>query len=55
MYVDAMDDDVGDIMYGDAWAISNVDTRASTIDCLEGVHDEFFLELDHHISFENDP
>lgn len=37
--VNAMDDDVSGIMYGNAWPTGNVNTGTSTIDGLEGVHD----------------
>lgn len=38
MDVDAMDDDVSGIMYGNAGASSNMDTSTPTINGLEGVH-----------------
>lgn len=47
MYVDAMDGNGSDIMYGDAWVISNVELAPQPL-IVEGYHDEFFLELDHH-------
>lgn len=55
VYVDSMDDDVGDVMYGDAWSISNVNTCTSTVYGLERVHDQLLLQLDHHVPLENDP
>jgi len=41
--VDAVNDDVCHILYGDTGAVTNVDVGASSIDCFETVHDEFFL------------
>ena len=55
VHVDAVNDDVCHILYGDTGAVSNVDVGASSIDCLETVHNELFLELDDHISLEDDP
>lgn len=55
MDVDAMDDDVGDILDGEARAIGNVDIDATPINGLEAVHNEFLLEFDHHIPLEHDP
>lgn len=34
--------------------IGNVKVGASSIDSLETVHDEFFLEIDDHFSLEDD-
>lgn len=55
MYVNAMNDDVGGIMNGYAWSISNVNTCTSTINSLERVHDQLLLQLNHHVSFEYNP
>lgn len=55
VYVDPMDDDVGDLMYGDAWSIANVNASTSTVYGLERVHDQLLLQLDHHVPLENDP
>lgn len=53
--VDAMNYDVSDILHGDTrTVITKVDALASAIDCLETVHDELFLELDDHVSLEDD-
>lgn len=55
MYVNTMDDDVGHILYGDAWTVSNVHTSAPTINGLEWVHDQFLLQLNDHVTLEYDP
>lgn len=55
MYVDAMDDDVAHVMYGDAWSSCNVDARTSTVDGFEGVHHQLLIQLNHHVPFEDDP
>lgn len=55
MDVDAMDDDVGCVMDGDAWTPCNVNTRSPAINGFERIHDEFVLELDDHVSLKNDP
>ncbi|RZR77799.1 hypothetical protein BHM03_00002992 [Ensete ventricosum] len=53
--VEAMDDDVGDVLDGDAGAIGDVDVDTTSIDGLKAVHDEFFLERDLHVVVEGDP
>lgn len=55
MYVQPMDDHIRHVLYRYAWPTSNVDARASAVDCLERVDHQLFLELDHHITLENDP
>lgn len=55
MDVEAVDDDVGDVLDGDAGPISNVDVDAAAVDGLEAVHDELLLESDDHVPFEHDP
>lgn len=53
--VDAVDDDVGDVVDGDARAASNMDAGAPAVDRLVRVHHELLLQLDDHVSFEDDP
>lgn len=55
MDVQAMDDDVGDVLDGDAGAIGNVHVGATAVDGLEAVHDQLLLERDHHVALEDDP
>lgn len=55
VYVNAVYDNVGHILYGDAWTTCYVDARSSTVDCFERVHDQFFLESDGHVALEDDP
>lgn len=55
MYVHPMYDDVGDILYGDAWPIGDVDASAPPINGLERVHDQLLLQLDDHVTCEHDP
>ena len=55
MYVDSMDDDVCNIVYGDAWSISNMDARTPAVDRLVRVHDQLLLKLDDHVPGEDDP
>jgi len=53
--VEPVDDDVGDILDGDAGAVGDVHVGAASVDGLEAVHDELLLERDHHIPLEDDP
>lgn len=55
MDVEAMDDDIGDKLDGNARAISNVDIGTTTIYGLEAVHDKFLLQSDHHVTLEYNP
>ena len=52
--MNAVDDDVTHILNGDTWPIFNMDIHTPSVDCLETVHHQLFLELDHHISLEDD-
>lgn len=53
--VEAVDDDVGDVLDGDAGAVCDVHVGATPVDGLEAVHDELLLERDHHVPLEDDP
>lgn len=53
--VDAVDDDVGGVVDGDARPVADVDAGSSPVDGLEGVHDQLVLEPDHHVPLEYDP
>ena len=55
MDMKAMDDDIGDVLYGNATPISNVDIDTTAIDGLEAVHDELLLKSDHHVPLEHYP
>lgn len=55
MDMDAMDDDIGDELDGNAGSISNVNVEATTINGFEAVHNEFLFEGDHHVSLEHNP
>ena len=55
MNIYTMNDNVGHILYSDAWTSSNVHISSSSVDCFERVHDQFFLEPDHHVTSESDP
>lgn len=55
MNVETMNYDVGHVLDGNARSSSNVDVSSSAVDCLEGVHDQLLLQLDHHVSFEDNP
>ena len=51
----AMNDDVGHILYCNAGIVGNVNIGTSTIDCLVTIHDEFFFELNDHVALKYDP
>lgn len=53
--VEPVDDDVGDVLDGDAGAIGDVHVGAASVDGLEAVHDELLLERDDHVPLEDDP
>lgn len=55
MNVQSMNYNVGHILYGYAGPTGNVDAGSSAVDGLERVHHQLFLQLDHHVTFENDP
>lgn len=55
MYVQAMDNNVGHVLYSNAWPPGNVHICATAVDRLERIHDQLLLQLDHHAAFENDP
>lgn len=55
VYVDAVDDDVGHVLDGDAWSIGDVHACAPAIDGLERVHDQLLLQLYDHVACEYDP
>jgi hypothetical protein len=53
--VEPVDDDVGDVLDGDAGTIGDVHVGATSVDGLEAVHDELLLERDDHVPLEDDP
>ena len=53
--VDVVDDDVGDVLEGDAASAGDVDGVAAAVDGLEGVDDELGFEFDCHVGGEGDP
>lgn len=53
--VDVVDDDVGDVLEGDAAVADDVDVGAAAVDGLEAVHDKLVLELDGRVGGEDDP
>ena len=55
MYVNPMNYNVGHVLYSNAWPAGNVNFGASAVDGLERVHEQFFLQFDHHVTCENDP
>lgn len=55
MNVQTMNYNVGHVLDGNARSSSNVDAGSSTVDGLEGVHDQLLLQLYHHVTFEDDP
>ena len=42
-------------LYRNAAIVGNVGIVASSIDCLEAIHDELFFELDEHVTLKYDP
>jgi hypothetical protein len=55
MNENAMNDDVTNTLDSNAGPVCNVDLSSSAINGLEAVHDEFLLELDRHVTNEDDP
>ena len=55
MNMEAMYDDISDILDGNACTIGNVDVDSSGVNGLEAVHQELLLESDDHVSLEDDP
>ena len=53
--MDVVDDDIGDVLKGYAAITNYVDIGAAAIDGLEAVDYELVLELDGHVSREDDP
>lgn len=53
--VEAVDDDVGDVLDGDAGPVGDVHVGAPAVDGLEAVHDELLGEGDDHVALEDDP
>lgn len=53
--VDVVDDDVGDVLEGDAPAPGDVDVGAAAVEGLEAVEDEFLGEADEHVGGEDYP
>ncbi|GLJ17509.1 hypothetical protein SUGI_0304530 [Cryptomeria japonica] len=53
MDMDAMYDDIGQIIYCNARSVFYMNIGASTIDCLVIFNDKLLLELNNHISLEN--
>lgn len=53
--VESVDDDVSDVLDGDAGTAGDVNVSASAVNGLEAVHDELLLERDDHIPLEDDP
>lgn len=50
-----MDDDVRDVVDGDAGAVGYVDAGAPAVDGLVRVHHQLLLQLDDHVPLEDDP
>lgn len=55
MDVQTMDDDIGNILNCDAASISNVDIGTTAINGLEAVDNELLLQLNDHVTLENNP
>ena len=55
MDMETMYDNVSDIMYGNAWPSSDMNASPPTINSLEGVHHQLLLQLDDHVTVEDDP
>lgn len=55
MDMETMYDDVTGVMDGNAWPSSNVNASTPTINCLERVHHQLLLQLDDHVTLEDDP
>lgn len=53
--VQPMDYDVGDFLNSYAWPVRNLNISPPPVNSLEALHHELILELDHHVSLENDP
>ena len=53
--VDPMNDDIGDVLDGDARAARDVDVVPAAVDRLVAVHEELLRELDGHVGGEDDP
>lgn len=50
-----MDDDIGHKLDCDASAISYVYIDPTSVNGFKTVHDEFLLQLNHHVPFEHNP
>lgn len=55
MYVQSVNDHIRHILYGDARPAGDVHARSSAVDRLERVDHQLLLELDHHVTVEDDP
>lgn len=55
MNVESMNNDICNELDRNASPISDVDIRATAINCLEAVHNEFLLQSDDHVPFEYNP
>lgn len=55
MHIDTMDDNISDELNCDAGSISNVYIHTTPINGLEAVHDELFLQSDHHVALKHNP
>lgn len=53
--MDVVNDDIGDVLEGDAATASDVDVGTTAIEGFVGVEDEFFGEVDDHVGGEDDP
>lgn len=53
--VDVVDDDIGDVLDGDAAAAGDVDVGAAAVDGFEAIHDEFVFEPYGHVGGEDYP
>lgn len=53
--VDAVDDDVGHVLDGDARAAGDVYARSTAVYGLERVHDQLFFQIYDHVTCEDDP
>lgn len=55
MDVKTVNDNVSNILDGDASSIGNVDIHPTAINGLEAVHDELLLQLYDHVPLEHNP
>lgn len=53
--VDVVDDDVGDVLEGDAAVARDVDVGAAAVHGFEAVEDELVLQVNGHVRGKHDP